>query len=134
LHERELVAGLEAHRGTARTAAPNRIEHVQQLGLRPIQVSRFQIRQSHRSMNVNVQQRVIKVVCEVTDLKEEDIKLTTSLSNDLKMDSLQRMTLFIALEDEFQDDSMPPEQVAGLATVQDIIGFIDKKLKQSPPA
>jgi acyl carrier protein len=50
------------------------------------------------------------------------------------MDSLQRMTLFIALEDEFQNDSMPPEEVAGLGTIQDIIGFIDKKLKQSPPA
>lgn len=85
-------------------------------------------------MKVNVQQRVIKVVSEVTDLKEEDIRLTTSLSSDLKLDSLQRMTLFIALEDEFQDDSMAPEQVAGLATIQDIIGFIEKKLEQSPPA
>jgi len=85
-------------------------------------------------MKVNVQQRVIKVISEVTNLKEEDIRLTTSLSSDLKMDSLQRMTLFIALEDEFQDDSMAPEQVAGLATIQDIIGFIEKKLEQSPPA
>lgn len=85
-------------------------------------------------MKINVQQRVIKVVSEVTDLKEEDIRLTTSLSSDLKMDSLQRMTLFIALEDEFLDDSMAPEQVAGLATIQDIIGFIEKKLEQSPPA
>lgn len=85
-------------------------------------------------MNIDVQQRVIKVVCEVTNLKEEDIRLTTSLSGDLKMDSLQRMTLFIALEDEFQDDSMPPEEVAGLATIQDIVGFIDKKLGQSSRA
>lgn len=85
-------------------------------------------------MNVNVQERVIKVVSEVTSLEEKDIRPTASLSDDLKMDSLQRMTLFIALEDEFQNDSMAPEQVAGLATIQDIIGFIDKKLKQSPPA
>lgn len=85
-------------------------------------------------MNVNVQQRVIKVVSEVTNLKEEDIRLTASLSDDLKMDSLQRMTLFIALEDEFQDDSMPPEEVAGLATIQDIVGFIDRKLKPAPAA
>jgi acyl carrier protein len=86
------------------------------------------------TMNANLQQRVIKVVAEVTDLKEEDIDLSTSLSDDLKMDSLQRMTLFIALEDEFQNDAMPPEEVAGLATIQDIIGFIDKKLRESPPA
>lgn len=85
-------------------------------------------------MNSTVQQRVLQVVAEVTSLKAEDIKLTASLSDDLKMDSLQRMTLFIALEDEFQDDSMPPEEVAGLVTIQDIVGFIDRKLKQTPPA
>jgi acyl carrier protein len=84
-------------------------------------------------MSAGVQQRVIKVVAEVTNLKEEDIKPTSSLSGDLKMDSLQRMTLYVALEDEFQNYSMPQEFVAGLATVQDIIGFIDRQLAQSPP-
>lgn len=85
-------------------------------------------------MSADVQQRVIKVVAEVANLKEEDIKLTSSLSGDLKMDSLQRMTLYVALEDEFQNYSMPPEDVAGLATIQDVIGFIDRQLAQSPPA
>jgi acyl carrier protein len=85
-------------------------------------------------MSAEVEQRVIKVVAEVTDLKEEDIKPTASLADDLKMDSLQRMTLYVALEDEFQNYSMPPEAVANLATVQDIVGFIDKQLAQSPPA
>lgn len=85
-------------------------------------------------MNADLQRRVVKVVSEVTSLPEDDILLTASLSDDLKMDSLQRMTLFIALEDEFQNDSMPPEEVAGLATVEDICGFIERKLAQSPPA
>jgi acyl carrier protein len=84
-------------------------------------------------MDLNVQQRVIKVVAEVTNLSEREIELAASLAEDLKMDSLQRMTLFIALEDEFQDDSMAPEQVASLATIRDIVGFIEKKLGQSPP-
>jgi len=85
-------------------------------------------------MSAEVEQRVIKVVAEVTNLKEEDVKLTSSLSGDLKMDSLQRITLYVALEDEFQNYSMSPEAVAGLANVQDIIGFIDRQLAQSPPA
>ncbi len=85
-------------------------------------------------MSAEVEQRVIKVVAEVTNLKEEDVKPTSSLSGDLKMDSLQRITLYVALDDEFQNYSMPPEAVAGLATVKDIIGFIEKKLEQSPPA
>jgi acyl carrier protein len=85
-------------------------------------------------MSAEVEQRVIKVVAEVTNLKEEDVKRTSALSGDLKMDSLQRITLYVALEDEFQNYSMPPEAVAGLATVKDIIGFIDRQLAQSPPA
>ena len=85
-------------------------------------------------ITAEVQQRVIKVVAEVTNLKEGDIKPTSFLIRDLKMDSLQRMTLYVALEDEFQNYSMPPEAVAGLATVQDIVGFIDRQLAQSPPA
>jgi acyl carrier protein len=68
----------------------------------------------------------------VTNLPESDIAETASLKEDLKMDSLQRMTLFIALEDEFQNDSMPPEEVSGLATVADIVGFIEHKLARSP--
>ena len=85
-------------------------------------------------MSAEVEQRVIKVVAEVTNLKQGDIKPASSLIGDLKMDSLQRMTLFVSLEDEFQNYSMPPEAVADLATVQDIIAFIDKQLAQTPPA
>ena len=85
-------------------------------------------------MNAEVEKRVIKVVAEVTNLKHGDIKPAASLTGDLKMDSLQRMTLFVSLEDEFQNHAMPPEAVAGLVTVQDIIAFIDKQLAQTPPA
>jgi acyl carrier protein len=83
----------------------------------------------------DVQKRVVKVVAEVTNLPENDIRLAASLGEDLSMDSLQRMTLFVALEDEFQSDSMPPEEVAGLVTVADIVRFVEAKLlAQSPPA
>ena len=85
-------------------------------------------------MNADLRSRVVKVVSEVTSLPEKDISLAASLKEDLKMDSLQRMTLFIALEDEFQDDSMPPEEVADLATVEDIVRFIEHKLARSPSA
>ena len=86
-------------------------------------------------MNGELRQRVLKVVSEVTSLPEKDISLAASLKEDLNMDSLQRMTLFIALEDEFQNDSMPPEEVAGLVTVADIVRFVEAKLlAQSPPA
>ncbi len=85
-------------------------------------------------MNADLRRRVVMVVSEVTNLPENDIRLDANLREDLKMDSLQRMTLFIALEDEFQHDSMPPEEVADLATVEDIVRFIEHKLARSPSA
>lgn len=81
-------------------------------------------------MNVSVQQRVLKVISEVVDRKENEIHPDVDIRNDLQLDSLQQMTLFIALEDEFQR-SIPTEEAAGLVTVKDIIDFIDRKLQET---
>jgi acyl carrier protein len=53
-------------------------------------------------MNVNVQQRVLKIVSEVLNRKESEIRLDASLHDDLQVSSLDQMTLYIAFEDEFQ--------------------------------
>lgn len=84
-------------------------------------------------MNVNVQQRVFKVFSEVLNRKETEIHPELSLRDDLQLDSLQQMTLFIALEDEFEH-SLPPEEVTGLITVKDIVSFIDRKLQETASA
>ena len=83
-------------------------------------------------MNTDVQQRVLKAIAEVLERKEEDIRLDASLRDDLGFNSLQQMTLFILLEDEFQR-TMPPEDLMGIATVKDIIEFINRKLQESAP-
>lgn len=84
-------------------------------------------------MNVNLQQRVIKVIADILNRKESEIRLDASLHDDLQVSSLDQMTLYIALEDEFQR-SMPPEEVTGLATVKAIVDFIDRKLQESSSA
>ncbi len=84
-------------------------------------------------MNDSVQQRVVKTIAEVLNRKESEIRLDASLRDDLQASSLEQMTLFIALEDEFQR-SMPPEEVTGLTTVKAIIDFIDRKLQESSSA
>jgi acyl carrier protein len=80
-------------------------------------------------MSTNTQQRVINVISDVLDKKEGEIRLDTSLRNDLQLDSLQQMTLFIALEDEFQR-SIPPEEVEGLVTVKDVVDFVERKTRE----
>jgi acyl carrier protein len=83
-------------------------------------------------MNTEVEQRVRKAIAEVLERNEEEIRLDASLRDDLGFNSLQQMTLFILLEDEFQR-TMPPEDLIGIATVNDIIEFIDKKLQEPTP-
>ncbi len=80
-------------------------------------------------MNNNVQERVIKVIAEVLERKESEIPLDASLRDNLHLDSLKQMTLFILLEDEFER-TMPPDDLMGIVTVKDIIDFIDRKLQE----
>ena len=80
-------------------------------------------------MSTIIEQRVIKVISDILDIKEGDIQLDVSLRNDLHLDSLQQMTLFIALEDEFQR-SIPPEEVESLVTIKDVIDFVERKTRE----
>lgn len=84
-------------------------------------------------MEQDVQQRVFKVICEVLNRSENEIRLDASMRNDLQLDSLKQMTLFIALEDEFRR-TIPPEEVTGLVTIKDVIDFIHRKLQEPTPA
>jgi len=80
-------------------------------------------------MNNDVQQRVLRAIAEVLERNEDGIRLDASLRDDLDFDSLKQMTLFILLEDEFQR-TMPPEDLAGIVTVKDIVDFINRKLQE----
>ena len=80
-------------------------------------------------MNDDVQQRVLTVIAEVLEREKSEIRLDASLRDDLNVDSLKQMTLFILLEDEFEL-TMPPEDLMGIATVNDIIAFIDRKVQE----
>lgn len=92
---------------------------------------RFSQPASSKFMNANVQQRVIKVIAEVLNRKENEIRLDASLRDDLQASSLDQMTVYVALEDEFQRN-MPPEEVTGLVTIKDIVDLIDRKLQETP--
>jgi len=79
-----------------------------------------------------IQHRVLTVMSEMLHVREIEISVEASLRDDLQMDSLKMMTLMILLEDEFQQ-TIPPEEVTGLQTVNDVVGFIEKKISETPP-
>ena len=90
---------------------------------------RFPQPASSQSMNANVQQLVLKVISEILNREESEIRLDASLRDDLQASSLDQMTIFIALEDEFQR-TIPQEEVTDLRTVKDIVDFIHKKVQE----
>ena len=90
---------------------------------------RFPQPASSRYMNENVQQLVLKIISEILNREESEIRLDASLRDDLQASSLDQMTIFIAFEDEFQR-TIPQEEVTDLRTVKDIVDFIHKKVQE----
>ena len=78
-------------------------------------------------MQQNIEKRVTQVVRDILDLDEDSDILDVSITTDLAPTSLDQMTLFIALEDEFQE-SIPQDEVAHIDTVREIILYIKQKL------
>lgn len=78
-----------------------------------------------------IRERVISTIREV--IGDDEIAMTenTSIIQDIAEDSLTQMTLFVALEDEFQH-TIPQEEVKGVDTVGDIVSYIESKLVASP--
>lgn len=70
--------------------------------------------------------RIIKVVREVFALEDDPALLDASISGDLEATSLDMMTLFVALEDEFQR-TIPQEQVEGIDTVREIVEYVQRE-------
>ena len=83
-------------------------------------------------MEDDIHHRVLRVICEILEREADEIPLHASLRNNLQVDSLQQMTIFIGLEDEFQR-VIPLEQVMKLDTIKDIIEFVHEKLQEPFP-
>jgi acyl carrier protein len=74
----------------------------------------------------SIQSRVIRVVREFASIEGEEDVLNANIGTDIALTSLDKMTLFIALEDEF-DRSIPQEDVEEVETVKEIVEFIEAK-------
>ncbi len=85
---------------------------------------------TERQSTRTVADRVIAVAKEVLTEEDDSRLLDASLRNELAMSSLERLTLFVALEDEFQRN-IAQEEVEGIDTIRDVIAFIEGKLAES---
>ena len=80
-------------------------------------------------MNEELLKKVTDVVVDKLGVKAEDVKPESSFVNDLGADSLDRVELVMALEDEFDLEIMDSESEK-FVTVADVVAFKKKNLKK----
>ena len=74
-----------------------------------------------------VEEKVIKIVCEQLNVPKEDVVPGASFVDDLGADSLDQVEMIMAMEEEF-DLSIPDEDAEKITTVQDAINYVKKAL------
>lgn len=79
------------------------------------------------SDQASVETRVLSVVKEVLAIEGDPPALDSSLIDDLGADSLDLLSLFMALEDEF-GGTISEEDAEGLSTLRDIVECISDRL------
>ncbi len=72
--------------------------------------------------------RVAAVIAQVLDVDESSVTMESDLVADLGADSIDRMTLVMALEDAFQQ-RVPEEHLPTLTTVGKTVNFITERLR-----
>jgi acyl carrier protein len=77
--------------------------------------------------NSEVYRQVVTVIAKVLGIAQDAIKSESNFVNDLGADSLDRVTLVMALEDAFKRQ-IPEEDLDKLATVGSTVAYIEKHL------
>ena len=73
-----------------------------------------------------IEQLVKKTIANELNIEISEVKLNSSLTNDLSADSLEVVEIMMVLEKEF-DIEIPEETAKTMSTIEDIVNFISKK-------
>ena len=68
------------------------------------------------------------MIAEQFAMDAEDITMSTSFMDDIGADSVDLVELVMAMEEEFELDESPEEELMGLKTVGDCVRFLGTKL------
>ncbi len=80
-----------------------------------------------------VETRVLAVVQDVLGLEELPQNLECSIAEELALDSLDQLSLFMALEDEF-GGRIKEEDAQNISTLRDIVEYVQKWMNAAPDA
>jgi acyl carrier protein len=72
--------------------------------------------------------KIRKIVADELNVAEDDVTPEASFQDDLGADSLALVELIMALEEQFELDSIPDEDAEKIKSVQDAVSYIDTRL------
>jgi acyl carrier protein len=75
-------------------------------------------------LTTTIEQRVVSVIKEVLRIDAAKILPSSRIKEDLGADSLDQVSLIMALEDEFKG-SISEEEASGIVTVGDVLKLIE---------
>ncbi len=69
------------------------------------------------------------MIAEQFAIDPASVTMDTSYEDDLSADSVDLVELMMALEEAFEVDEIPEEELAGMKTVGDTVRYINSKMK-----
>ena len=73
-------------------------------------------------------EKLRELIAEQFNVDEDTITMDTSFTDDLNADSVDIVDLSMALEEEFELEELNEEETASIATVGDLVRFLQSKL------
>ena len=73
-------------------------------------------------------EKLCDLISEQFSVEADTITMDTTFTEDLGADSLDIVQLSMALEEEFGVSEMSEEDIAGIATVGDLVNYLQSKL------
>ena len=73
-------------------------------------------------------EKLCDLISEQFGVEADTITMDTTFTDDLGADSLDIVELSMALEEEFGVSEMSEEDIAGIATVSDLVNYLQNKL------
>ncbi len=76
----------------------------------------------------SLEDKIKQIIVQELGLEEDDLAPEKSFIEDLGLDSLDVMTLAMAIEEEF-DIEVPDDDVEEIKTIQNVIDYLEKRLR-----
>jgi acyl carrier protein len=74
-------------------------------------------------------EKVKKVVADQLSMDVEEVKLESTFSDDLGVDSLEIFEIVMSLEEEFEIE-IPNEDIENIKTIGDIVNYVKSKVEE----